>query len=345
MTLTVQDIANALGATVHGDGSVVVDHLSEPAGAQQTSLALAMSPRFADALYGGAARAAVLWDGADWAGYGLDAAIVVPRPRLAMAKLTQVMDKPHLGQGIHASAVIDPSAQLASDVSVGAFCVIGADVQIGAGTVLADHVSVGDGAHIGDDGLIHAGVRIGRNVQIGDRVVLQPNVVIGGDGFSFVTETPSIAETGRRTLGKAPFEPILDPTQHRIHSLGGVILGDDVEVGANATVDAGTIRATKVGDGTKIDNLVQVGHNVVVGDHCLLCAQTAIAGSTDIGDRCILGGKSGVADNLTIGDDVLLGGAAIALGDIPSGSFVMGYPAKPMLTYRAEQRAIRNAAK
>jgi len=174
---------------------------------------------------------------------------------------------------------------------------------------------------------------------------LAPNAVIGGDGFSFVTATPSIAETGRRTLGKTPFAPIPDATQNRIHSLGGVIIGDDVEVGANATIDAGTIRATEIGSGTKIDNLVQVGHNVVVGRDCLLCAQTAIAGSSRIGDRSILGGKSGVADHVDVGQDSLLGGAAIVLSDVPQGSFMMGYPAKPMLRYRAEQRALRQTAK
>lgn len=343
MAITVQDIAQALEAEVQGDGAIEITRLSEPASADADALALAMSPRFAETLKGGKARAAVIWDGADWQALGLEAAIVVPRPRLAMAKLTQAMDARPAPTGIHPSAVIDPSAVLGDDVSIGPFCVIGAEAKIGAGTLLADHVSIADGVQIGAGGLIHAGTRIGRNVQIGDRVILQPNVVIGGDGFSFVTETPSIAETGRKTLGKTPFAPIDDATQHRIHSLGSVIIGDDVEVGANATIDAGTIRATHVGHGTKIDNLVQVGHNVILGSDCLLCAQTAVAGSTVIGDRCILGGKSGVADNVNVGADCLLGGAAIVLGDVPTGSFMMGYPAKPMLTYRAEQRALRRS--
>lgn len=343
--LTLSEIAKAMGAAVLGDGDIRVDGLAEPAMAGPTDLALAMSPRFGDALREGRAVAAVVWEGADWNALGLKAAIVVPRPRLAMAQLTQMMGRSDIFTGVHATAVIDPTATIGDGVAIGPFCVIGADVDIGADTRLAAHVTVGPRSRIGAHGQIEAGVRIGRDVSLGDRVILQPNVVIGGDGFSFVTQTPSIAETGRRTLGKTPFDPLEDATQHRIHSLGGVKVGDDVEVGANSTIDAGTIRATSVGSGTKIDNLVQVGHNVVLGRDCLLCAQTAIAGSAAIGDRTILGGKSGVADNITIGNDCLLGGAAIALSDIPRGSFVMGYPAKPMQTYRAEQRALRDAAK
>lgn len=344
MGRTLQDVADALGATVIGDGAIAVRGLAEPGAAGAEDLALAMSPKYANALTASAAQVAVVWDGADLSALKLKGAIVVPRPRLAMAHLTQMLDPPMPSSGIHPSAIVDPSAEIAENVAIGPFSVVGAGARVGPGTILSDHVSLAAGAELGANGGIHPGVRIGRNVVIGDRVVLQPNVVIGGDGFSFVTATPSIAETGRRTLGKMPLSPIDDATQHRIHSLGGVRIGNDVEVGANSTIDAGTIRATEVGDGTKIDNLVQVGHNVVVGRDCLLCAQAAIAGSTTIGDRSILGGKSGVADNVTVGSDCLFGGAAIALSDVPDGSFVMGYPAKPMLTYRAEQRALRKAA-
>lgn len=345
MTQTISMIAQALGAEVLGDGSLVVTGLAEPVAAGRDDLALAMSAKYADALGRGAARAAVVWADADWEALGLQAALVVPRARLAMSTLTQLMDRPASAQGIHPSAVIDSTATIGKNVSIGPFCVVGADAEIGAGTALSDHASIGVGATIGAGCIVHAGVRIGRNVDIGDHAILHPNVVIGADGFSFVTASPSIAEIGRRTLGKTPFEPIADATQHRIHSLGSVVLGDHVEVGANSTIDAGTIRPTRVGRGTKIDNLVQVGHNVVIGEDCLLCAQTAVAGSAVIGDRSILGGKSGVADNITVGADVLLGGAAICLGDVPAGSFMMGYPAKPMMAFRGEQRAIRNASR
>ena len=345
MTQTIAKIALALGAQVLGDGSIVVSGLAEPSGAGPSDLALAMSPRYAGALATSDAIAAVIWDGADWQALGLRAAFVVPRPRMAMSILTQLVDKPLGANGIHPNAVIDPSAKIGASVATGPFCVIGPDTQIGDGTVLAEHVSIGSGAVIGAGSILHPGVRIGRNVSIGDRVILQPNVVIGGDGFSFVTAAPSIAETGKRTLGKTPFQPIPDATQHRIHSLGSVVVSDDVEVGANSTIDAGTIRPTRIRRGTKIDNLVQVGHNVVIGEDCLLCAQTAVAGSSVIGDRSILGGKSGVSDNITLGADCLLGGAAIVLADVAAGSFMMGYPAKPMLRFRADQRSLRDASR
>lgn len=326
MTHTVADIAARLEAQVFGDGAIVVKHLSEPQTATVGDLALAMSPRYADALLANPdVEVAVVWQGADWAALGLKAAIVVGRPRLTMAGLTQAFD-PSVEL-----AVISPLA----DVSDGA--IIGAGVTIGA------FVSVASGAVIGAGSILHPGVRIGRNVTLGARVICQPNVVVGGDGFSFVTADPSHPETGRKTLGKKPFQP-MDGTLHRIHSLGGVVIGDDVEIGANSTVDAGTIRPTTIGSGTKIDNLVQVGHNVQIGRDSVLCAQAAVAGSTNIGDRVVLGGKSGVADNVTVGSDVVLGGAAIALTNIDAGSFMMGYPAVPMLTYRAQQRKLRQTA-
>lgn len=345
MTHTAGTIAQALYAKVLGDASVVINGVAEPADAGPDDLALAMSPKYEQALEASLAKAAIVWEGADWQALGLQAALIVPRGRMAMSALTQMLDQPPDGHGIHPTAVIDQRAKIGKDAAIGPFCVIGADAEIGAGAVLLEHVSVANGAIIGDLGVLHPSVRIGRNVRIGLRAILHPNVVIGADGFSFVTAEPSIAETGRRTLGRTPFKPIAEATQHRIHSLGSVVIGDDVEVGANSTIDAGTIRPTQIGRGTKVDNLVQVGHNVVIGEDCLLCAQTAVAGSATVGNRSILGGKSGVADHITIGDDVLLGGAAICLADVPAGSFMMGYPAKPMLSFRAEQRAMRNAAR
>lgn len=325
MSKTISDIAAALGVKALGAASLQVTGLAEPSTATKDDLALAMSPRYANALAKGNARAAVLWDGADWEALGLEAAIIVPRPRLAMATLTRVMENRPKATGISPHAVVDPSAQIGAQVSIGPFAIIGADVQIGDGCQIAGHVTIADG------------------VRLGHRCILHPGVVIGADGFSFVTAEPSNVEIGRKTVGKTPFEPADDPTQYRIHSLGGVSIGDDVEIGANSTVDAGTIRATRIGHGTKIDNLVQVGHNVVIGDHCLLCAQTAVAGSARIGDRTVLGGKSGIADNISIGADTVVGGAAIVLSDAPAGSFLMGYPAQQMLTYRARERHLRQA--
>ena len=343
MTQSIKSIAAALGAKAFGAVDMCVTGLSEPASAGPDDLALAMSPAYGAALAQGHARAAMVWSGADWQALGLVAAIEAPRARLALAQLTQMMDRAAMTTGLSPHAVIDPAAQIGQGVSIGHFTIIGANAIIGDGCSIGDHVSIGDGVTIGAMAQIHAGVRIMRGVHIGTHAVIQPNVVLGGDGFSFVTAAPSNVEIGRKTLGKVAFDAPADPVQHRIHSLGGVVLGDHVEIGANSTVDAGTVRATIIGNGTKIDNLVQVGHNVQIGVHCLLCAQTAVAGSARIGDRTVLGGKSGVADNLVIGSDCVIGGAAIVLSDVPAGSFMMGYPAQPMLTYRARERSLRQA--
>jgi UDP-3-O-[3-hydroxymyristoyl] glucosamine N-acyltransferase len=166
-------------------------------------------------------------------------------------------------------------------------------------------------------------------------------VAIGGDGFSFVTAEASNVEKARETLGEGAMTAPADPRWHRIHSLGGVVIGDDVEVGANSCVDAGTIRPTRVGSGTKIDSLVQVGHNVIIGAHCLLCAQAGVAGSTVLGNRVVVGGKAGVADNLKIGDDVVLGGGSVVLSNVPAGRVMMGYPATKMATHIEGYKALR----
>ena len=258
-----------------------------------------------------------------------------------MARLTQLMDQTPAPTGISPQALVDPTAMVAADASIGAFCVVGAGAVIGAGTWIADQVSIAPGVVIGAGCRIYAGVRLQAGVRLGDRVILQPNVVIGGDGFSFVTAEPSNVEIARETLGDAALQAPTDPTWHRIHSLGGVVIGDDVEIGAGSTVDAGTIRATRVGQGTKVDNLVQIGHNVIVGAHCLLCAQAGVAGSTVIGDRVVVGGKAGIADNLKIGDDVVLGGGSVVLSHVPAGRVMMGYPATKMQLHIESYKALR----
>lgn len=341
MAHSIKDIAAALGAQAFGAVDILVDGASEPAQAGPRDLALAMTPAYADALAQGGARAAVVWPGADWQAMGLEAAIYAPRARLAMAGLTQMLDQPQAGSGVHTHALIDPTARIGAGVVIGAFTVVGANALIGDGCWIADQVSIGGGVQIGTDCQIHAGVRLQRGTNLGNRVILQPNVTIGGDGFSFVSKEPSNVERARETLGNVPMTAPQDPTWHRIHSLGGVTIGDDVEIGANATVDAGTIRATRIGMGTKIDNLVQVGHNVIVGEHCLLCAQAGIAGSTVVGDRVVVGGKAGLADNITVGADVVIGGGSVVLSNVPAGRVMMGYPATKMQTHLDSYKALR----
>jgi UDP-3-O-[3-hydroxymyristoyl] glucosamine N-acyltransferase len=340
MSHSIAEIAAALGARAEGDTGLRIAGAAEPAEAGADAIALAMSPKYAEALAAGTARAAILWEGADWRGMGLEAAIFVPRPRLAMAGLTRVLDPgPGIAPGIHPTVIADPSARIAPDAAIGPYTVIGAGAEIGPEVRIASHVSIGAGSRIGAGALIHAGVRIGGRVRIGVRFIAQPGCAIGGDGFSFVTEETSGVEEIRHTLGTR--SGLRAQKWQRIHSLGGVEIGDDVEVGANSTIDSGTIRATRIGNGTKIDNLVQVGHNVTVGDDCLLCGLVGIAGSARIGNRVVLGGQVGVNDNIFVGDDVIAGGASKIFTNAPAGRVLLGYPAVKMENHIEMQKALR----
>lgn len=337
---SIAEIAKSLGAQAAGDLAIEVIGAAEPASASAQHLALAMDPKYADGLAKGSAVAALLWQGADWQALGLKAAIFAPRGRLAMAGLSQILDAgPVIAPGIHALAVVDPSARIGLGAAIGPFVVIGADVVIGQNARIASHVSIAEGAQIGVDALILQGARIGARVVIGDRFICQPGAVIGADGFSFVTPEKSGVEEIRETLGQR--EAVTAQSWTRIHSLGAVTIGNDVEIGANTCIDRGTIRDTVVGDGTKLDNLVHIGHNVQVGRDCLLCGQVGIAGSSRIGDRVVLAGQCGVNDNIFVGDDVIAGGGTKIFTNAPAGRVLLGYPAVKMETHLEMQKALR----
>jgi UDP-3-O-[3-hydroxymyristoyl] glucosamine N-acyltransferase len=340
MTHTVQEIATALGAEAVGNLGLRIERAAEPAMAGPHDLALAMDPKYADGIALGRAAVALLWQGADWQGLGLKAAIFAPRSRYAMAGLTAFLDPgPRIAAGHHALSVIDPSAVIGGDAAIGPFVTIGADVIIGTGARIASHVSIAEGARIGDNALILQGARIGARVTIGDRFICQPGAVIGADGFSYVTPEKSGVEQIRETLGKR--EEIRAQSWTRIHSLGAVSIGDDVEIGANSCIDRGTIRDTTIGSGTKLDNLVHIGHNVQIGRDCLLCGQVGIAGSSRIGDRVVMAGQCGVNDNIFVGDDVIAGGATKIFTNAPAGRVLLGYPAVKMETHVEMQKALR----
>ncbi|MCA0273584.1 MAG: UDP-3-O-(3-hydroxymyristoyl)glucosamine N-acyltransferase [Proteobacteria bacterium] len=340
MSHSIAEIARALDARAEGETDLRVLRAAEPASAGPEDLALAMSPAYAEGLAKGRARVAILWEGADWQALGLKAAIFVGRPRLAMSGVTRAFDPgPRIAPGIHPSTVIDASAKIGPGAAIGPFVVIGEGVEIGANARIAAHVHIAEGTVIGADALIHSGARIGARVKIGDRVFIQPGAVIGSDGFSFVTPEKSGVEEIRQTLGER--SGVRAQSWLRIHSLGTVEIGDDVEIGANVTIDRGTIRATKIGSGSKLDNLVHVGHNVEVGHDTLLCGQVGIAGSTRIGNRVVLGGQCGVGDNLFVGDDVIAGGATKMMTNVPAGRVVLGYPAIKMDQHIEAQKNIR----
>lgn len=322
--MQLRELAEAIGARLVGDGGIEVERPVHPAEAEQASdLALAMEAKLVALLAGSKAVAAVVTDpsAAEGPQRGY---LVVERGRYAMAKLMDVFARlPHANPGIHPTAAVEKGATLSEEVSVGAFTYVGPGARVGARTVLLDHVTVGADATIGQDCLIHPGARIGERVVVGNRVIIQHNASIGADGFSYVTPQPGSVETAKASgrIEAANTDIV------RINSVGTVILEDDVEVGACSTIDRGTVSATRVGRNTKIDNLVVVGHNCVIGENCFICGQVGIAGSTVVGDRVVLAGQVGVADHVTIGSDSIIAAGSGIGRSVPAKSLLAGYPA------------------
>jgi len=241
----------------------------------------------------------------------------VANPSLALARVCRRLEQdlwPRPPAGIHPSAVIDPTARLAAGVTVGPLCVIEAGAVIGERAWLEAGVFVGRNGRIGADTRVYPGVKLLAESVVGDRVILQAGVVVGSDGFGY--------ETVRGKHEKVP-------------QVGHVQIGDDVEIGANTTIDRARFSATVIGEGAKIDNLVQIGHNVVVGRHCIICAQVGISGSTTLEDYVVLGGQAGLAGHLTVGRGSKVDGQTGVNSDLAPGSFVKGSPCLP---YNLEQR-------
>lgn len=341
---TIAQLAEAIGAQVLGDASVRILRAAEPKDAGPDDLALAMQPKYADGLSMGRARAALLWENADWQALGLQAAIIPERARYAMSGLTKMLD-PGQGfqKGVHASAIVDPTAKLGENVSIGPFTVIGAGASIGTGGVIGPQCFIGQDASLGPHAYLRDHVTIGARVRIGARFIANPGARVGGDGFSFVTPEKSDVEKARESLGDR--EDSKAQSWTRIHSLGAVTVGDDVEIGSNSNIDYGTIRDTVIGNGTKLDSLVHVGHNCVIGNDCLLCGLVGLAGSVQVGNNVVLGGQVGVSDNIFIGDGVIAGGGSKILSNVPAGRAVLGFPATKMdqqiQSYKSQRRLPR----
>ncbi|HUI16377.1 MAG TPA: UDP-3-O-(3-hydroxymyristoyl)glucosamine N-acyltransferase [Alphaproteobacteria bacterium] len=322
--MKLSEIATALNARLVGDGSIEIERPVNPIDAESgRDLALAMEAETVALLKGGPARAALVREEGQLPQGALDGYIVVGRSRYAMAQLLELFPRPpHSEPGIHPTALVDPSAVLAPDVRVGPFCYIGPRAEIKAGTIILAHVTVAADARIGRRCLVYPGARIGERVVIGERVIVHHNASLGADGFSFVTPEEGNVESAK-ALGE-----IRASTQDlvRVNSTGTVILADDVEIGACACIDRGTVSATRIGRNTKIDDLVMIGHNCVIGENCMLCGQVGIAGSTVVGDRVVLGGKVGVADHLRIGSDSVIGGGTMIGINVRPKSLLMGWP-------------------
>ncbi len=265
--------------------------------------------------------------------------IIHPRPKYALQKLISHFEKERFkpASGIHPSAIIDLSAKINPNASIGALTFIGPNTTIGAGTIIHPRVTIGAYSSIGENCLIRSGVVIEDYVEIHNRVIIHPNTVIGADGYSYITEEP----TNLEKMQKRDFNFSMDrQIQHKINSIGNVIIYDDVEIGANTCIDRGTIGSTVIGEGTKIDNLCQIAHNVQIGKDALIISQTGIAGSARIGDRVTMAGASGCGDGVEIGNDAVVGAFSAANSDVDPFMPVLGTPAIAYGEFLRRQRAI-----
>jgi UDP-3-O-[3-hydroxymyristoyl] glucosamine N-acyltransferase len=329
--MLVRDVAEALSARLVGDGSLEIERIVHPADADRPSdLAIAMSAESFAALSTSQAVAAVVSAKLPDVPSRVKSVIIPEHERAALARLTALFDGgPAHVAGIDKTAIVAPDAKIDPSVSVGAFVVIGQRSRIGAGTLILPHATIGADVSIGEQSLIYSGVRVGDRVTIGARAIIHYNAVIGSDGFSFLP---------------APSSPV--PV--RVHSLGKVVIGNDVEIGAGTAIARATLESTQIGDGTKIDNLVHIGHNVKIGKGCLICGLAGISGSVTIEDGVVIGGRVGVADHLTIGARAQVAGGSGVGTNIQSGAIVSGYPAiahdknLEMYLYSRRQRALHD---
>ena len=300
------EIAPLIGAEVIGDPSVEVNDLKTIDAAGEGDLTFLANPKYLPLLPECRASAIVVGPGVEAAGKNL---LVCANPYLAFAKiLTTFKARRYPVRGVMAGAVVAPTAQLGEDVSLHPGCVIGENVVIGDRSVILPGVVIYDDVAIGSDCLIHAGCIIREETRIGDRVILQPGAVIGSDGFGFAPD------------GEAYF---------KIPQIGVVVIEDDVEIGACSCIDRAALGETRIKQGTKLDNMVQIAHNVVVGEHSVMAAQTGIAGSTRIGRHATFGGQSGSAGHLTLGDNVTIAGKGSAAQNLEGNQVYSGTPAIP----------------
>lgn len=233
--------------------------------------------------------------------------IVTEDPRLAFSRVLELFaPDDHPLPGVHPTAVVGANVSLGEGVSVGAHAYIGDGAIIGDNTIVYPLAYIGPETSIGPDNAIHPQVYIGARVQTGARVIIHAGAAVGGDGFGYLQT---------------------DDGHEKIPQIGTVILDDDVEVGANSTIDRATVSATRIGAGTKIDDQVHVAHNVVLGRNCLLCGQVGVAGSTTVGDNVVMGGQVGVNDHVTIGSNIVLAARCSVFGDIEEEGIYSGYPA------------------
>ncbi len=307
--LTVSEIAKRLSAELVGAGDATIRAVGGVRDAEPGEIAFVSQERYA----GDAAttRASALIVGRGWTAPAPCPLLRVDEPETAFALIARwfAPPDPEYKPGIHPRAVVSEEAQLGVDVHVGPLAVIEAGARIGDHCIIGAQSYVGHGARLGANCRLFPQVSIREHCILGDRVWVHNGTVIGSDGFGY-----EVDKQGVRT---------------KIPQIGIVVIGDDVEIGANVTIDRARFGRTRIGKGVKIDNLVQIAHNVVIGDHAVLVAQVGVAGSTSIGAKAILAGQAGIAGHLTIGPGAVIGAQAGVTKNIPAGTYVIGFPATP----------------
>jgi UDP-3-O-[3-hydroxymyristoyl] glucosamine N-acyltransferase len=305
-----KELAQRLGCTLRGDGAVEVHRVCGIEESGPGDLTFVASRKYAACLATTRASAVILSPALETPLPSL----LSPNPYLAYARAASLLhpqERPRAG--VHPSAVVDPSARIGDGVHVGALAVIGPRVTVGARSVIHPHVVLYEGASVGEDCVLHSGVQVRERCRLGHRVTVQNGAVIGGDGFGFARDH--------------------DGRYEKIPQVGIVVVEDDVEIGALTAIDRASMSETRIGRGTKIDNLVQVGHSVVIGEDTVLAGQVGIAGSTRVGDRVTLAGQVGVAGHLTIGDGAIATAQTGIPSSIEAGQMVSGYPAMDNRTW------------
>ena len=316
MQISVQELAAVVNGRVEGDGQILVDHPAKIEEAGPGSITFLGNMKYEQYAYTTAASALLVEESFQPKAPLQPTLIRVDNVYTAVSKLLQAFDAPRFSAGgqISDRATISDQAQLAEEVRVGDFSVVEPGVRVGAGTVIAHQCYVGENVTIGRNCLIYPGVRILRNCRIGDDCIIHSNAVIGSDGFGFAPDAGGQYE--------------------KVPQLGNVILENRVEVGANTAIDRATMGSTIIREGVKLDNLIQVGHNVEIGRNTVVAAQTGIAGSTKIGAHCRIGGQVGIAGHLSIADGTQIQAqSGIASSVAESGQALFGTPAIPYRDY------------
>ncbi len=305
---TLTELAGHLHGEVAGDGTTVITGVAGIREAVEGDITFVGDRKYVEYLSSTRASAVIR----DRSIESSLPSVIVDNAYLGFIKAINLLsppEEPECGTGLHETAIVDPGADLGDNVSVGPFCRIGPGAKIGANTKVLFGTWIGRGASIGCDGLIYPNVVIRERCRIGDRVIIHPGVVIGSDGFGFAWD-------GEKHV--------------KIPQVGIVVIEDDVEIGCNTTIDRATTGVTRIGRGTKIDNLVQIGHNCVIGRHSILAGQAGLSGSTELGDHVVAGGQTGFVGHVTVGAGVKVGAKTGVTKSIPPGTTVLGFPAREL---------------